>query len=104
MENVPAQTNRVRGTVAEPGSVLSVSSVLKVFEVLPLLNSRNNFQHSAAKPQPNSTSAAKADFRTDRYGRAEARPSKTSQNSSRDAKNLRISGTEGAEKGGGQIL
>jgi hypothetical protein len=53
------------------------------------------------KAQPNSASAAKADFRARRYGRAEARPYKARQDSSRYAKNSsknsRISNTEVTE-------
>src|SRR5665811_2476222 len=54
-------------------------------------------EHIAAEPQPNSTSAAKAEFKKLRYGRAEARPSKTGQVSLHHAKKSNVSSTEVAE-------
>jgi hypothetical protein len=66
-------------------------------------------KHSAAGPQPilgglqvepapDTASAAKADFKKVRCGRAEARPSATSRDSARRATKSRISRTENAEK------
>jgi hypothetical protein len=42
---------------------------------LRISSTEDTKNHSTAEPQPNSTSAAKADRRKLRFGRAEARPS-----------------------------
>jgi hypothetical protein len=58
---------------------------------------KSKAKHSAAKPQPMLASAAEADFKKHRYGRAEARPSEGNRNFARGATNFMPSSTENTE-------